>query len=596
MKDKWDLTKLVKTRKEYDEGIEKIKSLAKEIEGMKGHILDDENTLLKYLKSEEELSLLEERLSVYALIKYYDDMGNTKNQSDKEEISKLLSDISSSLSFVTPELFRHNLDYVKGLISKKEELKEYEFALEETYRYKDHTLSDEEEKILSSLSQVFSTSRNAFNALNNVDITLGSIKDEEGNEVELTQSNYKKFIQSDNREIRKEAFEKLYAYFKGRINTISSLYSGVVKQDQFSAQTRKYNSILEQKLFGDMVSPEAYKTLIKVVDKHLDLLKKYYKLKGKCLGIDEMHMYDTSVNISKCNNKKIPYEEGKKIILDALSVLGEDYIKNLTYLFNNNCVDVYPKKNKRSGAYQISAYGVDPYVATNYEETADDVSTVAHEMGHAMHSYYSNKNNSYTYANYPIILAEIASTVNETILSDYLIKHTDSDEEKIYYLVDFLDGFKGTIYRQTMFAEFEYLIHDMYERGEALTTEAICNTYRDLVKKHFEGAVHVDEEISYEWARIPHFYTPFYVYKYATGLISALCIVDKINKEEGFNEKYINDFLSRGGSDYPLNILKGIGIDITDEDTLNSAFDMFENKLNELESLVMKRRINSRGK
>ena len=339
-----------------------------------------------------------------------------------------------------------------------------------------------------------------------------------------------------------------------------------------------------------MVSPEAYKTLIKVVDKHLDLIKRYYKLKGKCLGIDEMHMYDTGVNISESKNKEIPYEEGKKIILDALSILGEDYIKNITYLFDNNCVDVYPKKNKKSGAYEIATYGVDPYVSTNYEGNIDSVSTVAHEMGHAMHSYYSNKNNPFIYAEYPIILAEIASTVNETILSDYLLKHTDDEEEKIYYLVEFLDGFKGTIYRQAMFAEFEYLIHDMYERGESLTTEVICNTYKDLVKKHFEDAVYVDDEISYEWARIPHFYTPFYVYKYATGLISALCIVDKLKNEEGFNEKYIKDFLSRGGSDYPLNILKGIGIDITDESTLDSAFDMFEDKLNELESLVMKRR------
>lgn len=590
MKDKWDLTKLVKDKKEYESGIERIKALAKKIEDMKGHILDDENTLYKYIITDEELSLLEERLYVYTLIKYYDDMGSTENQSDKEAMSKLLSDISSSLSFVTPELFKHDLNYVKGLISKKEELKKYEFSFEETYRYRDHFLSDEEEKILASLSPVFSTSRNAFNALDNVDISLGTVKDEEGNEVELTQSNYLKFIQSKNREVRKEAFEKLYAYFKGRINTISALYSGVVKQDAFSTQIRKYNSILEHKLFSDMVSPEAYKTLIRVVDKHLDLIKKYYRLKGKCLGIDEMHMYDTGVNISESKNKEISYEEGKKIILDALSILGEDYIKNITYLFDNNCVDVYPKKNKKSGAYEIATYGVDPYVSTNYEGTMDSVSTVAHEMGHAMHSYYSNKNNPFVYAEYPIILAEIASTVNETILSDYLIKHTDDDEEKIYYLVEFLDGFKSTIYRQTMFAEFEYLIHDMYERGEPLTTEVICNTYKDLVKKHFEDAVHVDDEISYEWARIPHFYTPFYVYKYATGLISALCIVDKINKEKGFNETYIKDFLSRGGSDYPLNILKGIGIDITDENTLDSAFDMFEDKLNELESLVMKRR------
>ena len=330
-------------------------------------------------------------------------------------------------------------------------------------------------------------------------------------------------------------------------------------------------------LFSDKVSDKLYKNLIKITNKNTKYLKDYYRIKAESLGF-KPHMYDIYVNTSSVPEKEISYEEGIKIVNEALSPLGKDYLKTFNKLLETNCVDVYPKAKKRSGAYQWGAYGVDPYVSLNYENNIDSVSTLAHEMGHAMHTYYSSKNQEYIYADYPIFLAEIASTVNEVLLSNYLIKNTDNKEEKIYYIVEFLDKFKATVFRQVMFAEFEHLIHKKYEAGESLTKDLLCKTYYDLNRKHFSGAVTVDKDIQYEWARIPHFYTPFYVYKYATGFISALVIADKLENDKAFKDKYI-EFLSSGSSDYPLELLLKLGIDISDEKVLNRAFDMFNEKV-----------------
>ena len=336
-------------------------------------------------------------------------------------------------------------------------------------------------------------------------------------------------------------------------------------------------------LFPDEVDTKLYKELIKVTNKNTKLLKEYYKIKSKSLGY-KLHMYDLYVNTSKILDKKIKYEEAIDIVNKALKPLGEDYLKVFNHLLNNNCVDVYPKDKKRFGAYQWGVYGVEPYVSLNYENDIDSVSTLAHEMGHAMHTYYSNTNQDYLYADYPIFLAEIASTVNEVLLSEYLLNNTKDKDEKIYYLVEFLDKFKGTVFRQVMFAEFENIIHEKYENGESLTMELLCDEYYKLNKNHFSPVVKVDEDIKYEWSVIPHFYTSFYVYKYATGFISALLIVDKLLHDKNFKDKYI-EFLSSGNIDYPLDLLKKIDIDLKKEKVLNRAFEIFNEKLNMLKSL-----------
>ncbi len=574
---KWDLTKLFKNDEEFNKCIDKVNILLEKIVKYKGKIFESSKTLLEFLKLDTEIDMLTDKIYIYAYLGYYDNMSDENFLQKKEKANNIMNNSSSIRSFVTPEILSKDYEEVQKLLSENKELEKYKFTFEKIFRRKAHTLSEQEELLLSNVSETFSTSRDAFNALNNVDIKLGIIKDENGKSVELTSSNYGRFITSTNRNVRKNAFKKDNKYYENHINTLSALYAGKVKTNAFVAKTRKYNSILEMYLFSDKISTELYENLIKITDKNTKYLKEYYKLKGTKLGY-KLHLYDTYTNISSMPKKDIPYEEGVKIINKALSPLGEEYLKEFNRLLDNNVVDVYPKKAKRSGAFEWCTYGVEPYVSLNYENDIDSVSTLAHEMGHAMHSYYSNTNQDYINADYPIFLAEIASTVNEVLLSNYLIKNSEDNEEKIYYLVEFLDKFKGTVYRQTMFAEFEDIIHKKYENGEAITKDLLCKTYYDLNKKEFGGAVVVDEDIQYEWSKIPHFYSSFYVYKYATGFISALLIANKLETDKNFKDKYI-EFLSSGCSDYPQELLYKLGIDLTNENTLEKAFQLFNEKV-----------------
>ena len=574
---KWDLTKLFKTDEEFNQSIDKVNELLKKIVKYKGRIFESLKTLKEFLKLDNEIDMLVERITIYAYLGYYDDMSDENFLKKKEQANNISINASSIRSFVTPEILSNDYEEVQKLLSEDKELEKYKFTFEKIFREKSHILSEQEESLLSNANEAFTTPWDAFNALNNVDVNLGFIKDEEGKKVELTNSNYVRYITSNNRNVRKQAFKKDNEYYEKRINTLSALYAGRVKINAFVSKTRKYNSILEMYLYSDNISTKLYEKLLKITSKNAKYLKEYYKLKGKKLGY-KLHLYDTYVNISSMPKKEIPYEEGIKIVNKALTPLGEEYLNEFNRLLNNNVVDVYPKKAKRSGAFEWATYGVEPYVSINYENDITSVSTLAHEMGHAMHSYYSNKNQDYINADYPIFLAEIASTVNEVLLSNYLIKNSTNKDEIIYYLVEFLDKFKGTVYRQTMFAEFEDIIHKKYENGDAITKDLLCKTYYDLNKKEFGGAVVVDKDIQYEWSKIPHFYSSFYVYKYAIGFISALLIADKIENDKNFKDKYI-EFLSSGCSDYPLELLNKLGIDLTDEKTLDKAFQLFDEKV-----------------
>ena len=581
--DTFDLNKLFKSEDEFQESIYRINKLLGKIGEFKGHILDNSDTLRIFLNTNNELDISLERIYLYSHLGYDNNMNDSKWQ-EKKDLSLSLLDKSSEMeSYILPELLKSNLKDVNKLLTK--DLQKYVKYFEMIFRYKEHTLSEKEEIILSNTSEILRTPTNVFNAIDNIDIYLGTIIDENNKKIELTNANYGTYIASKNRRVRRSAFNKLYTYYKNHIYALSSSYAGSVKGDVFESKIRKYNSSLEESLFSDNVNKTLIENLFSAVDDNIKYLKKYYKLKSKALNLNKLHMYDTYVNIANVPNIKINYEEGKKIVLESLNPLGKDYIKNITYLLSNRCVDVYPKKNKKSGAYQISTYRIDPYVSLNYDNNIDSVSTLAHEMGHAMHSYYSDLNNDYIYVKYPIFLAEIASTVNENLLLEYLSKNAKTKEEKKYYLVEYLDRFKSTVYRQTMFEQFEYIIHDKCEKNESITKDVLCDTYYELVKKQFSGAVVIDENIKYEWSRIPHFYTSFYVYKYATGFICAEIIANKLLNEKDFNEKYI-EFLKSGGKDYPLEILNNIGIDLTDEKVLNSAFNTFNKKLEELDKLL----------
>ena len=574
---RWDLSRIFRDYKEYKDAINEVEKLINKAITYKGKILDNSSNLYEVLTISERVDLLVEKLYVYSFLGYYDNMADKTFQEYKEESLLILDKSNSMLSFITPEILSSDYKTILEYIKENKKLEKYQKLIEKTFRYKEHTLSEKEEKLLSDISEVFRVPKSTYDAINNVDARYGKVTNEEGKKQELTSSNFSTFLSSKNKKVRKEAFNKKYKYYKDHINTISSLYIGEVKSDSLLAKVKNYDSALEMSLYSDDVDKKLYESLIKATDNNIKYLKEYYKIKSESLGY-KLHMYDLYVNTSIVPDKKISYEEGIKIVNEALKPLGKEYLEKFNYLLNNRCVDVYPKDKKRSGAYQWGCYGVLPYVSLNYENNIDSVSTLAHEMGHAMHTYFSDKNQEFIYAQYPIFLAEIASTVNEVLLSEYLIKNSIDKDERDYYVIEFLDKFKATVYRQVMFAEFESIIHSLYENGESLTMERICDEYLKLNKKHFSPAVKVDDIIKYEWARIPHFYNSFYVYKYATGFICALIIADRLLNTDDFKDKYI-EFLSSGGVEYPLDLLNKIGIDLTDDKVLDRAFKIFDEKL-----------------
>ena len=585
---KWNLKDMIKDSEEYERLCTEINMLADKIVAMKGNITKNSDNLLKYLETSSRLDELLEKVYVYSYLFHYEDMSNEIGINYKERAERLVESVNAKTYFTSSELLSIPYEKVLEFVKENKELKKYSFLLEKIFRYQKYTLSEKEEKIITLATNSFGTPHDAFSCLDNVDIDLGFIKDESNKKVKLTNSNYIKFMSSDNRNVRKQAFKNMYAFFAKFINTISELYKGKIKENFFISNAKGFNSPLEKSLYSDNINVDVYDNFINEIHHYVPLMYRYIKVRNKALGI-KSHMYDIYVDLGKNSNSELKYDDGIKIVKDALKPLGDKYIEDLNHAFTDGWIDVYPNKYKRSGAYQWGCYGVHPYVSLNYENNNDSVSTLAHELGHAMHTFYSNESQSYNDANYPIFLAEIASTVNEVLVDDYFYKNAKSDEEKILYLSSFLDKVRTTIFRQTMFAEFEKIIHEKYQENVPITVNLLCDTYYDLNKLYFGKNIVVDDAIKYEWARIPHFYTSFYVYKYATGLIAALSIAsDIINNENDMKSKYM-EFLKSGASDYPLNILRKTGVDITDKKTIKKAFTMFEEKLKLLEELVDKK-------
>lgn len=582
---KWDLSKMYKSDKDIENDISEVNKLTPEILKYKSHIMDSSSSLYEFLKLTEKQDRILSKLYVYAKMNYDTDTTNNDSKALKMRIDKINEQLNELYAFIEPEMLSASYDTVLDYIKENKALDEYRFYLESIFRFKDHSLSLEQEDIFVRALNAFGNCSEAFSNINNADIDLGYVKDESGENVKLTASNYINFMKSKNRDVRKNAFSSMYNYYKSLKNTLSSTYVGQIKEDLFVTNVKKYPSTLERSLFLDNIDKSVYDNLINTIHDNLDLMYEYMSIRKKMLKLDEVHMYDIYVDLVDIDTKTIPFDEGKKILFDALKPLGNQYLKDLNQAFDEKWIDIYPSKGKKSGAYSWGCYDSYPYLLLNYNDTTDAVSTMAHELGHSMHSYYS-KSQNYVDSNYPIFLAEIASTVNEVLINDYLYKHAATKEEKIYYLVDFLDSVRTTIYRQTMFAEFEMIMHKKEMDGIPLTEKEISDTYYNLNKLYYGDGVISDDLIRYEWSRIPHFYTSFYVYKYSTGLSSALSIASKVIKgDTETRDKYL-EFLKSGGNDYPLEILKKVGVDMTTPKPILDALSMFKDKLEELKSLI----------
>lgn len=569
---KWKLEDLYENKEKYDKDLIKLSELVDEFEKYKGKILENDNTLLETLLLDEKIDMLTNKLYVYANMKLHEDTRVGVNQELAGNLDITLANINERISFFVPELLEKDYSYVEKLIEKNDKLERFKFLLEVIFNEKDHILSKEIEALMSRTGNILSIPDNVFSNLNDADLVFGEIKDENGKNVELTKANYYIYSLSKDRRVRKEAFETLYKKYKELNNTFATIMNSNLQVTTFLTKTRKYSSPLNLYLDSNKIDENIYYDLIKTVNKNLDKMYKYMKLRKDVLKLDELHMYDMSVKLTEDSEKEYTFEDAKKIVLDALAPLGTNYIKDLENAFNSNWCDVYENRGKHSGAYSWGCYNAHPYVLLNYQSKYNDVSTLAHEMGHALHRYYSNKNQDYYYSDNAIFVAEIASTVNETLLNLYML---DKENEKMKKLIinELLDDIKNTIYRQTMFAEFELTIHNMSFNGETLNNEKLNNIYYDLIKKYHGENVICDEYIKYEWSRIPHFYTPFYVYQYATGLSIAISIATRIyNGDAEMKDKYL-EFLKSGSNDYPTNLVSKMGINISE--SVNSALNTF---------------------
>ena len=586
-KDTWDLSVLYKNTEAFKEEYKKLKEDIKEIEKYKGKLLESADTLLNFLKLEDTLERRLYKLYYYAHLNFDVDTTNAKSLELTAEISQLITIYSTLTSFVDPELLKAEYAKILNFYNEKPELLTYRFNLENLYRYKKHTLKENEEKILSTLSEALNASDEIYESLTDSDLTFGNIV-VDGKRIEFTESNYSTFIESNDRKVRQKAFNILFKNYQKYIHTIANTFRFHVETASKLAKLKHYESSLTASLFQENIDIKVYENLIKTVRENLSTLYDYYNLKKEVLGLDKLHLYDIYANMVSDIDVKYTFDEAKNIVLDALGILGTDYQKKLTKAFNNRFIDIYNNKGKRSGAYSSGFYDTPPYILLNYEGGYSDLTTLAHELGHSMHTMYSCENNPYNTSSYQIFVAEVASTVNELLLLKYLLKKTDSKKEKLFLLNKLLELFKGTIFRQTMFAEFEKNMYESHEKGIVLTPEYLNSEYYKLVCDYFGRDVVKDKLIQYEWMRIPHFYYNFYVYKYAIGLSAACKIVHDIELN---GEKAISNylaFLKTGGSMYPSEELKIAGVDISSPEFIEEAISMFKETISEFREIYRK--------
>lgn len=581
---KWDLSPIVDGNDAWEKLYTSLESDFKVLGEFKGKLNNSDN-IYDCLTADDEISLAIERLYVYARMRRDEDASMTLYQGMVSRIELLSVKISSMTSYIMPELSALDNSFLESLITE-ERFAPYDYAIKKIIRSKAHTLSEKEERILSELGTFSDGFHDAFSMFDNVDIKFAPVKDSEGNDIEMSHGIYSKLMQSGDRDIRKQAFESMFASYKDMNNTLAQIYGGNVKKNAFYAKVRNFDSALERATFSENVPTAVYKKLLSCVNNALPSMHEYIGLRKKALGLDELHCYDLHVPIVDGASLSLPYDEAYQLVKKALAPLGADYAKLLDRAYSEKWIDVYENKGKTSGAYSWGSYNAHPYVLLNYQPVTHDVFTIAHELGHAMHSYYSNSTQPYAKAGYEIFVAEVASTVNEVLLLKYLIKDSDANMRK-YLLSYYLDMFRTTLFRQTQFATFEERVHAMAEADEPLTAEALNDVYYSLNKEYYGSELIHDDLIKYEWSRIPHFYRSFYVYKYATGITSAVSIARGILENGESAVKKYKEFLSTGGSMPPVDELKIADIDLTDDKPFNDCMAEFNATLTALKELII---------
>lgn len=585
---KWKLNDVYINDEEWEKDFTFIKDNLNKYSQYEGLLSDSAVKLIECLKFDEEIGIKLERLYLYSMLSKDSDMRDAKYQGMDDRIKNIYANVLAASAFIRPELLKIDENKLLQIINSNPELNVYKHFFNDLFRFRNHTLDREQEELLAMASEVTQVPYNTYSLFTNADLKFPKVEDENGHEIEMSHSRFYAALYSKDRDYRRRAFKSYLKPYVDNINSFGSLYNGNLKANIFYAKAKKYKSAREAALFKNNIPVSAYDNLVESVNANFAPMHRWASLKKKLLGVDELHPYDVYVTLfDQKHEKKYSYEESIKIVLDSLSLMGEDYLNSLKKAFENRWIDVYETKAKRSGAYSSgTTFGVHPYVLLNWTNLLNDVFTLAHEMGHNMHSYYTGLSQPYTYANYSIFLAEVASTFNENLLLDHLITKSETKEEKLFLLEKYLNNITTTVYRQVMFAEFEAHTHLLLEKGQALTPDLLCNHYKDVYQKYWGPEMHIDDEETFTWARVPHFYYNFYVYQYATGFAASEALASKV-KTEGNPavEKYL-DFLKAGSSDYPINILNKAGVNMNSQEPILAVTSKMTNILDEIEKLI----------
>ena len=583
----WDLSTIFPTDEAFEAELAQVSEEVKKAASLAGHLLDSADSLLTTTEIQLDLMRRIEKLYSYAHMKNDQDTRVAKYQEYQAKGMTLYSDFGQSFAFYEPEFMAITEEQYQAFLAEQPALQQYQHYFDKLLKKKAHILTQREEELLAGAGEIFGAAGETFAILDNADIVFPMVHDEDGNEVQLSHGNYITLVESKNREVRKEAYEALYSVYEQYQHTYAKTLQTNVKVHNYNAKVRKFSSAREAALSADFIPESVYDSLVSAVNKHLPLLQRYIALRAKILGISDLKMYDMYTSLSE-TDYKFTYEEALAKSEEVLAILGEDYLSRVQTAFSERWIDVHENQGKRSGAYSGGSYDTNAFMLLNWQDTLDNLFTLVHETGHSMHSSYTRETQPYVYGDYSIFLAEVASTTNENILTEKLLEEVEDDATRFAILNHFLDGFRGTVFRQTQFAEFEHAIHKADQEGQVLTSEFLNELYADLNKKYYGLKKEDNPQIQYEWARIPHFYYDYYVFQYSTGFSAASALAEKIvHGSQEDKDKYL-DYLKAGNSDYPLNVIKKAGVDMEKEDYLNAAFAVFERRLDEFEALVEK--------